>query len=67
MFFDSSVLDSDADKFQRQYWSQTVYGDVPPDRPPNMPKPRGQGFIVSVYVDSDHAGDTATRILRAGF
>ena len=37
--FDPSVPDFDADKFQRQYWSQNVYGDVPPDQPPNMPNP----------------------------
>ena len=29
MLFDPSVPDFDADKFQRQYWSQTVYGDTP--------------------------------------
>ena len=38
-----------------------------PDRPPNMPKPWGQGFIVSAYVNSDHAGDTVTRRSRTGF
>ena len=30
MVFDPSVPDFDADKFQRQYWSQTVYDDAPP-------------------------------------
>ena len=32
-----------------------------------MPKPRGNGMIMMVYVDSDHAGDTVTRILRTSF
>ena len=39
----------------------------PPDWPHNMPKPRGQGFIVSAYVDSDHAGGIVTRRSRTVF
>ena len=67
MVFDPSVHDLDAYKFQRQDWSQTVYFDAPPDQPPNMPMPRGQGFIVSAYVDIDHADDTAKRRSLTGF
>ena len=62
MVFDPSVTNFDADKFQRQNWSQTVYGDDPPDQPPNTPNPWGQGFLVSAYIDSDHAGDTVARV-----
>ena len=67
MVFDLSVPNFDAHKFQHQDWSQNVYGDAPPDQPTNMPKPRGQGFIVSAHVDSDHAGDTVTRRSRTVF
>ena len=67
MVFDPSIPNFDAEKFQRQDWSQTVYGDSHPDWPPNMPNHRGQGFIVSAYVDSDHAGDTVTRRSITGF
>jgi hypothetical protein len=35
--------------------------------PPNMPDPKGKGFTMRVYVDSDHAGDTVTRRSRTGF
>ena len=66
MVFDTSVPNFGADKFQLQDWSQTMYGDSPPDQPPNIPKPRGQGFIFSAHVDSDHAGDTVTRRSRTG-
>ena len=66
MVFDPSVPDFDADKFQRQDWSQTMYGDSPLDQPPNIPKPRGQGLIVSAYVDSDHTGDNVTGRSRIG-
>jgi hypothetical protein len=32
-----------------------------------MPKPRGVGFTMRAYVDSDHAGDKVTRRSRSGF
>ena len=66
MVFDISVPNFDAHKFHHQDWSQNVYGDAPQYQPTNMPKPRGQGFIVSSHVDSDHAGDTVTRRSRKG-
>ena len=67
MVFDPSVPDFDADKLQRQDWSQTVYGDAPPDWPTNMTTYRGQGFIVSAYVESDHVGETVTKRSINGF
>ena len=67
MVFDHPVPDFNADKFQRKDWSQTVYGDHAPGRPPNMPKPQGQGSLFSLYVDSDHAGDTVTKRSRTSF
>ena len=67
MVFDHSVIDFNAEKFQRQDCSQTMHGDAYADQPTNIPMPRGQGFIINAYVDSDHAGDTVTRRLRTGF
>ena len=68
MVFDPSYPDIDGSKFERQDWSDTVYGDnLKEDLPPNMPEARGFGFITSVYVDADHAGDTITRRSRTGF
>ena len=67
MVFDPSDHDFNTDKFQRQDWSHNVYGDAPPDQPPNMPKPWDQIFIISAYVDSKHDGDTVTIIPRTGF
>ena len=43
-----------------------MYSDAPLYWPPNMPKPRVQILIVSAHVDSDHSGDTFTRISRTG-
>ena len=36
------------------------------DLPPNMPQPRGLGFILSAKVNADHASDTVTRLSRTG-
>ena len=35
--------------------------------PPNAPEPRGIGFTMRVFVDSNHAGDTVTRRSRTDF
>ena len=32
-----------------------------------MPEPRGQGYMMRVKVDADHASDTITRHSRMGF
>ena len=67
MVFDLYVTDFNAEKLHRQDWSQTVYVDASPDRPPNITKPQSQGFIVIAHVHSEHAGDTVTRRPRTGF
>ena len=36
------------------------------DLPPNIPEPRGLGFIIDAKVDADHASDTVTRRSRTG-
>jgi hypothetical protein len=35
--------------------------------PPNMPEPRGQGFVIGPKVDADHASASVTRRSRTGF
>ena len=67
MVFDPSYPDIDMEKFDKHDWSKTVYDCGPEDLPPNMPKSRGLGIIVSAYVDSYHAGDTVTRRSRTVF
>ena len=68
MVFDSSVSGIDMNQFPEEDWTNTVYGgDLKEDLPPNMPEPRGIGFTVRVFVDSDHAGDQITRRSRTGF
>ena len=67
MIFDPSLPAIDHTQFPKQDWCQTVYGNQLEALPPNMPETRGKGFIVSAYVDSNHAGDTVTRRSRTGF
>ena len=67
MVFDPTVPDIDESAFPEQDWSATAYSGCKEDIPPNAPKPRGIGFTMRAFVDSDHAGDTATRRSRTGY
>ena len=49
-----------------QDWTQ-FYGDAEEALPPNAPEPLGKEVELRAYVDSDHAGDKATRRSRTGF
>ena len=55
--------------FERKDWTSSEFGHVDgkEELPPNMPEPRGQGFVISAKVDADHAADTVTRRSRTGF
>ena len=70
MVFDPSVPHIDQSMFPRQDWSNTVYatadcmtsnGNMEEKLPENLPEAHGRGFVMRVYVDSDHARDTVTR------
>jgi len=67
MVFDPTVPEIDYSSFQDHDWSATAYGDCKEDKPSNAPLPRGLGFIMRAFVDSDHAGDCITRRSRTGF
>ena len=67
MVFDPSEPDLDETQFPREDWSATPYGSCNEDIPSNAPEPRGVGFIMRAFVDSDHAGDIATRRSRTCF
>jgi hypothetical protein len=63
---DPCVEESD---FELKDWTSREFGHLQGDEelPPNMPQPRGLGFIMSAKVDADHASDTVTRRSRTGF
>jgi hypothetical protein len=56
--------------FELKDWTSSEFGghlQGKEELPPNMPKPRGRGFVTSAKVDADHASDTASRRSRPGF
>ena len=69
LVFDPTEPDFDESAFERKDWTSSEFGHVDgvEEIPPNMPKPRGVGVIVSARVDADHAADTTTRRSRTGF
>ena len=68
LVFDPSIPEISGQDFEKQNWEGTIYGDdLVEEKPPNRPKSRGNGMRMTVYVDSDHAGDSVTRRSRTGF
>ena len=67
MVFDPTEPDIEEHKFEKEDWSHSVYADAKEVMPPNAPQPRGFGFKIRAFVDSDHAGSEKTRRTRAGF
>ena len=67
MVFDPSEPDINESSFEREDWSHSVYGEKSEEIPTNAPAPRGFGFKIRAYVDSDHAGNTITRRSRSGY
>ena len=71
MVFDPSRVEFDKTLFQKKEWGYSIYAQAASESqeeiPPNMPKPRGRGMDMRVYVDIDHAEDTVTRRSRTGF
>ena len=67
MIFDPSDPEVDANQFQSRDWEATEFGELEEVLPENMPESRGQGFVMTAYVDADHAADTVTRRSRTGF
>ena len=69
MVYDPSVPEIDPGAFGQQDWTYSTMRDTDTKEvlPPNMPHPRGRGFVIRCYVDADHAGDEITRRSRTGF
>ena len=71
MVFDPTTPAIKSEDFEREDWSYTVYGEngVQPkeEMPPGMSDAREAGFIMSLYVDADHAGDHVTQRSRTKF
>ena len=61
MIFDTSDPIVNKSLFDRKDWTATEFGlFLKEELPGKMPQSRGMGFVMSAYVDADHAGDTIT-------
>ena len=69
MVFDPSDPVIDEADFEAKDWASSEFGhlDGKEELPPNMPEPRGFGFVIKAKVDADHASDSVTRRSRSGF
>ena len=69
LVYDPSDPVVEHDVFEWRDWTSSEFGTVQgkEEIPSNMPELRGQGFIMRVKVDADHALDTITRHSRTGF
>ena len=69
LVYDPSVPEIDKSKFELKDWTSSEFGHIQgqEELPPNMPEPRGIGFIMRAKVDADHASDTVSRRSRTGF
>jgi hypothetical protein len=66
LVFDPTYPEIDMSEFKECDWKE-YYGEVSEAIPPNAPSPRGKDVDIRLYVDSDHAGDKATRRSRTGY
>ena len=60
MIFDPTYPEINYDEFLKHYWTN-FYGEVKKVIPPNAPRTAGKDIDLQMFVDSDHAGDKATR------
>lgn len=69
LVFDPSDPVVDENSFEERDWASSEFGHVQgkEELPPNMPEPRGQGFVMRAKVDADHASDSVSRRSRTGF
>ena len=71
MVFDPTKPEINKELFDRQDWTHSVYASggakLEEAKPVGRPEARGEGFTMRLYVDSDHAGNSTTRISITGF
>ena len=67
MVFDPTDTRIDDSQFVFEDWYASAYGDCKEYLPPNAPQLKGIGFIMRVFIDSDHASELITRRSRMGF
>ena len=67
MVFDPTLPDINRSACTYEYWTSSTYGEYKEEIPNNDSKPRGIGFTMIAFVDSDYDGDTVTQRLTTLF
>ena len=67
LVFDPSDREFDRNFFVEQDWESSEYENLVEELPIGGPIPKGMGFTMLVYVDSDHAGEVISHRSRTGF
>ena len=67
LVLDPSYATIDYSEFNKEANWTAFYGDVEEAVPLKAPEPLGKEVELHMFVDSDHAGDNATRRSRTGF
>jgi len=65
LVFDSAYPEIDERRFSTSDWSE-FYPNACNELPPGMPEPQGLPVELSCFVDTDHAGNLATRRSHSG-
>ena len=65
--FDPNKPEIDKTQFPTEYWSVMNCGTCKEHVPPNASSPRGIGFMMRGFLDSNHAGDSITCLSRTRF
>ena len=67
LVLDPTYAEIDYGEFNVHADWHAFYGDVEEALPPNAPQPLGKEVELRMFVDSDHAGDKATRRSCTGY
>ncbi len=66
--FDHTYPVVDLSLFERKDWTTLEISQCLEEiLPENLPKARGQGFVIRAFVDAEHATDSMSRKSRTGF
>ena len=61
MIFDLIDPDIDDSQFVRDNWLASAYSEFKEELPTNALQPKGIGFTMKAFIDSDHAGELTTQ------
>ena len=59
--------DINMSQLENHDWSHTIHCEFTEAIPPNAPIACGRGMDMTIWVDSDHAGELCTRQSRTGY